>query len=279
MIDPAIIAKKLGLPDAALEDEAKFEAAFNDTKTGYIARAKALEDDSIAKHFNDQYGTRLGQIETLIRKVGKEEIGIEEIENGPIESMITDLSKKTKARLHKLTEDGNKDKDTRVIELTTQANALKANLESEKERADNANKLLEATKGEFENYKTSLISNQLFQKELGKIELIPDMTELQKKGFNALVAETFEFKLDKEGETLEVYKKGEAKRAKNEAGNQNLTVEEALKSLAEKNGLLKKNNLNRETRFEQKTVPQNGQSTERQPRTQRTLDGISKRLS
>ena len=110
MIDPAIIAKKLGLPDAALEDEAKFEAAFNDTKTGYIARAKALEDDSIAQHFNDQYGTRLGQIEYLIRKVGKEEIGIEEIENGPIEKMITDLSKKAKARIHKLTEDGHKEK-------------------------------------------------------------------------------------------------------------------------------------------------------------------------
>lgn len=275
MLEVTAIANKLGLPETAFEDETKFDAAFNDPKTGYIARAKALEDEGIAKHFNDAHGKRMGQLESLTRKAFKEELEIEELESGPIETMLLDGAKKVKGKIVKLSEDAKKGNDTKLTELTTELGTFKTKYESEKERADTTNKLLETTKGEFENYKTTLKSNQLFQSELSKIELIPDMTDLQRKGFNALVAENFEFKLDKDGETLEVYKKGEAKRAKNEAGNQNMTVEEALKDLADKNGLLKKNNMNREPfrKTESQREQPNGH-TEREPRVARNVSRL-----
>lgn len=275
MLEVTAIAKKLGLPETAFEDETKFDAAFNDPKTGYIPRAKALEDDGIAKHFNDQTGKRIGQLEAATRKVFKEDLGIEDLDSsGLLEDVFADGANKIKAKLSKLAEDAKKGNDTKLTELTNELGTFKAKYESEKERADATNKLLEATKGEFENYKTTLKSNQLFQSELSKIELIPDMTDLQKKGFHALIAESYEFKLDKDGETLEVYKKGEAKRAKNEAGNQNMTVEEALKELADKNGLLKKNNMNREQYRKQEAPPEQNGRPERIPRDGRHLSRL-----
>ena len=269
MLDTPAIAKKLGLPETAFEDEKKFDEAFNDSKTGYIARAKAVEDEGIAKHFNDHVGKRMGALEVLTRKAFKEGLGIEELESGTLEKMLEDGADKAKALLTKWGEDSKKNNDTRITELTSEVGSYKTKWESEKERAEKANQLLATTQGEFENYKTNLKSTQLFQSELGKIELIPDMSELQKKGYHTLIAEAYEFKLDKDGEALEVYHKGQTKWAKNEAGNQNLTVEEALKALAEKNGLLRKNNITLKRTFAE---PQHNGTQERIPRTAQTLE-------
>lgn len=263
MLDQSAIAKKLGLPETAFETETTFDTAFNDSKTGYIARARVFEDDGIAKHFNDKHGQRFGQLETLTRKLFKEEIGVDELASGQLEEMLADGGRKAKALMSKITEDGKKSTDTRVAELSIQSSEFKTKWDFERERADKANQLFEDMKKEHETYKTTLRTNQLFETAIKGVEFVPDMDEIKKKGFNALLGETYEFKLDTEGETLEVYDRATKKRAKNDVGNVPLTVEDAIKSLADKNNLLKKNNLNRQAPQQQRTEPTNGDRMDR----------------
>lgn len=273
MLEVTAIANKLGLPETAFEDETKFDAAFNDPKTGYIARARALEDEGIAKHFNDAHGKRMGQLESLTRKAFKEELEIEELESGPIETMLLDGAKKVKGKIVKLSEDAKKGNDTKLTELSTELGLYKTKYESEKERADKTNGLLKEKEQEFDGFKTNLQMNSIVTDAFKQVPLIPDITEIQRRGLNDLIREEYEFKVgDGSGE---VWDRKTNKPAMNESGNVPIKVHEAISAIADKNGLLKKNNMNREPfrKTESQREQPNGH-TEREPRVARNVSRL-----
>lgn len=268
MLEVTAISNKLGLPIAAFEDETKFDAAFNDPKTGYIARAKATEDEGIAKHFNDAHGDRLGKMQRLQKSLFKE-LGVEEFEGELIEDQLKSAVKGVKTLFAKITEDAGKTADTRVTELTTELGTFKTKYESERERADNANNLLTEKTKEYDTFKSGLTFRKLYDQEYAKVKFDPGADALKLKGFNTTVQETFDFKLSADETEVEVYRKGEKKRAKTGAGNIDLTVEAAVQLLGDEHGVTMKNNLNREQpRRPEQPQPTNGQP-ERIPRTGR----------
>lgn len=273
MLEVTAIAKKLGLPETAFEDETKFDAAFKDPKTGYIPRAGLADDDTVKELVKNGFGTRMGQLESLTRKAFKEELEIEELESGPIENMLLDGAKKTKAKMVKLGEDAKKGNDTKLTELTTELGLYKTKYESEKERADKTNGLLKEKEKEFDGFKTNLQMNSIVTDAFKQVPLIPDITEIQRRGLNDLIREEYEFKVgDGSGE---VWDRKTNKPAMNESGNVPIKVHEAISEIADKNGLLKKNNMNREPfrKTESQREQPNGH-TEREPRVARNVSRL-----
>lgn len=237
MLEVKDIASQLGFKEEDFEDKTSLKTAL-DGDSGYIPRAKVFEDDAVVKHFNDSTGERFGKLEAQLRSSFKE-LGVDELESGKVEEMLISGTKQAKNTYQKAIDDAKKDEGTKLTEITTERDKYKSSSESEKERADKANDLLKKTEDEFGTYKTDLKKSTLYDKEYKTVEFIPDITDLQRRGYDAVVAETYEFRLAKDEKSLEPWKDG--KRAKTEAGNENLTVSEALSLVANENNLLRKN--------------------------------------
>jgi len=185
--------------------KAKFEPEF-------VRISTLTEDSDIIKPFTSK---NFGILETQARQLAKKhEIDIEtELPEFKTVKKATEkydlvaakIAEKKDAKIAELAANAGKGNDEKVNELT-------ATLEKEKKARKDEKELLKSISKEFDDYKATA-ANQLKTIKLdtlkssakSKIKFIPEATELQLAGFEAIIDKKYKFDLDEVGSKLVVY--------------------------------------------------------------------------
>lgn len=235
--------KLLGLPEDIAAD--KVLETFNAI---YIKREDAIRDDGIKDKIT---GKRLGEITTyFLKSIGKENsyahgedkkpLRFEELTNKFIADL--ELEKKTIAENSKM------GVDERVTKAERDAEKFKKERDGYKDK-------FESTTTEFESYKkdsSNNLDNVLLKYKINefksKIPFVDDITDIQRKGYESTLNDSYIFEFDEKKENILVKDKaGNFVNSKEKAGF--ASVEEILSRVADDGKILKKNNFKKDVKI------------------------------
>lgn len=257
--------KLLGIPEDTPDD--KFLETFNGT---YIKREDVLKDETLTGKI---VGKRMGSLQTLILKYAEKDHSFalgEDKKPKPIEELIPLIFEEQKNKIKEIEIKSNLTAEDRVKQAEEKVKSI------ETERNNYKTKLGEIT-GEYEKIKTESaqnLDNVLLKYKLtehkSKIPLIPDITDLQRKGYESELNDNYRFEFDETKEKIiPKDKSGNLINSKKSGGFAD--VDEVLTMVADAGGILKKNNAQPiNNRIDQNNpAPQNGRQI-------RDLSGINK---
>lgn len=252
------IEKKDLLEFLGLKEEPENIDAFKEHfSKDFIARSAAPSDPEIVKAAASKLGNVMGKAESMFKQELKY-FGIDKVDGDKLEEIIPSGLGALKTQFETLKEKDKKTKDQRFTELETDLNKYKSQFESEKERADKANKLLEEKDKEVSTFK----KNWTIEQQLGEVYKAVPFTDdykndpIRQKGFQQFLKEEVVFDLDDKGSLIALNKEG--KPFTNPAGNVYKTPQEVINEYADKAKIKANNNLN-PARQQQHQAAGNGQ--------------------
>ncbi len=195
------------IKDDSEDFSADFKSGFDDK---FILKSEAKEDEGI---INAVFGKTAAIIEQGAKKQAKE-IGVE-FEDGifkdkKVTEVVDLVFEKTNAhfdlQLKDLKKSSSKSDDKQLIELQGKHDVMSAELKQRTESQEQLVKDVEAEKlGRVED-KKSFKSEFEFKSAYGKANLIDNMTDLQHKGFNQILKDKYDFKVNDKGVTVPMTK-------------------------------------------------------------------------
>ena len=236
------ILKITGIEAKDVED---FKSQFS---KDFIARNAVFADPEIQKKLNTEQGERWGKFEHYIKDQFKE-LGLEEVSGKKAEDVFNAGINGMKALRKSWDEKAEQHDDQKLQTLQTQIDNYKVKLETEKQKAQSANDLLEQHKtelekqqNEFAGYKLNIRLNEDFNKTLAEIKFVDSFyaDEIERTGFLTALKANYKFSYDDSNDFKAFMPDG--KPVTNEAGNKELTAAEVIASFADKHNRLKKSN-------------------------------------
>jgi transcription initiation factor IIE alpha subunit len=222
----------LGVED--VKDLDAFKKSFSEK---YITRAEANDDDEIKSKIT---GKITGSITTLAKRL----FGLtsEEI-NGKKWEEIVELGKaKQDSLIEELKSKQGQSSDEAVKELQAKLEKANARLQEYKDNNSLLQKTLEDTKADYEGrIKTEKINNILAtEKSKVQTKLKSDLSKAEQHYLDSLIKESIKIDFDEQNEVLVLNAEGKRLANPNKAGAF-LTLSEAIESIADKEGFIKKN--------------------------------------
>jgi uncharacterized protein YlxW (UPF0749 family) len=219
----------------------------------FITIDSAKTNDEIAKSV---FGKKANEYERNIKKrfksmgiefepgVFKDEEGLDLKGDDLLDKMFSIVEQTNNSKFDELKNKAVTTSDKRVEALETTNTELKNQLDQLKESNSKLNEQVETVQTEANNKIKSFKINNQISSIKGGIKWIDNMTDIQKKGFETIVNEKYSFDLEeKEGKDILIVKDkatGKLIENPNKAG-QFLEPNEVLNSIADQNGLMKKN--------------------------------------
>jgi hypothetical protein len=208
-------AKKLidyiGIDITKVKDETEFNTAFD---TDFIRTANITEDSEPVKKI---LGKTFGTLENEIKKVAKEfevevDFDVPELKDKKVKDklkhFVSLFAGKQKTIIDDLTAKAGQGNDEKVKEWEKK-------FEKESQKAKDLKGLLDTTTSEYNSFKESAgkdlkgVKINIHQKDaFSKLKLRPDISEIEKRGFNSMIAETYNFDLDENESFIVTDKKG-----------------------------------------------------------------------
>lgn len=263
-IEPKEIVEYIGI------DLEKFDS-IDEAKKEFDSKFKTLDsiksDPSIR---NELFGRKVGELETVFKRTARE-AGVSfddnEISGKKFEELIPlafeKLNSSYSSQIEELKANSNSGTDERI-------KTLSETLEKQKKEYSQLQNLMKTSidglqneKHELEssmkNYKLDIHKNQV----MSQLKLKSQITEIEKKGFDALINENLNFDFDESGSIFVSDKKGNKIPNPNKAG-EFMAPLDALSELAKKAGVVEVNpHANRQTAS---TVHLHGSPTAEAPR-------------
>jgi hypothetical protein len=224
-------------PTEGEEGTEKFQEFFN---SKFVARDKATQDPELIKKFE---GSRIGSINTAAKRLFGDELGLtsEDFANNKLEDVLAQVKEKYSKQigdLHSKAKDGNDKKVNDLLaQLEDKDKSLKAYQDNLKTLEGEFNSFKESKQSEITNYMVGHQLNEIYS----KVPFKDGMTEIEKSGFKAIVGQTAKFGLSEENQLIVRDSEGNPVKSKKSA-SEFASPLEVLTSLAEENGLMKKNN-------------------------------------
>lgn len=215
----------------------EFKKAFGEK---FIVKAELEEEKK-------KLGQRLGSATTETKRFFKEQ-GLEfedgETKDKSIEDLIalgvTKITAKHEEEIKSLKDDKGKTNDKKFLELEEKLKSQETQWEQDKG-------MIEKLKGELEEEKNgrvqdqrSFIINDRIKTSKAKIKFIDDITEVQRRGFDAIINEIASFEMDENQNVYPVNKEGKRFENKNKSGEY-LNTDEFFKEQAIEQKLYKNN--------------------------------------
>jgi len=222
----------LGVED--VKDLDAFKKSFSGK---YITRAEANDDDEIKSKIT---GKITGSITTLAKRLFG--LSSEEI-NGKKWEEIVELGKaKQDSLIEELKSKQGQSSDEAVKELQAKLEKANARLQEYKDNNSLLQKTLEDTKADYEGrFKTEKINNILAtEKSKVQTKLKSDLSKAEQHYLDSLIKESIKVDFDDQNEVLVLNSEGKRLANPNKAGAF-LTLSEAIESIADKEGFIKKN--------------------------------------
>jgi transcription initiation factor IIE alpha subunit len=222
----------LGVED--VKDLDAFKKSFSEK---YITRAEANDDDEIKSKIT---GKITGSITTLAKRLFG--LSSEEI-NGKKWEEIVELGKaKQDSLIEELKSKQGQSSDEAVKELQAKLEKANARLQEYKDNNSLLQKTLEDTKADYEGrLKTEKINNILAaEKSKVQTKLKSDLSKAEQHYLDSLIKESIKIDFDEQNEVLVLNAEGKRLANPNKAGAF-LTLSEAIESIADKEGFIKKN--------------------------------------
>lgn len=222
----------LGVEDA--KDLDSFKKSFSGK---YITRAEANDDDEIKSKIT---GKITGSITTLAKRLFG--LSSEEI-NGKKWEEIVELGKaKQDSIIEELKSKQGQSSDEAVKELQAKLEKANARLQEYKDNNSLLQKTLEDTKADYEGrLKTEKINNILAaEKSKVQTKLKSDLSKAEQHYLDSLIKESIKIDFDEQNEVIVLNAEGKRLANPNKAGAF-LTLSEAIESIADKEGFIKKN--------------------------------------
>jgi len=229
----AEIKQFLALPDE-IDSLDKFKEHFN---SSYISKDKAHLDDEVKRKATGDVIRRISS--KVANELGDFGIKTTDFEGKPFEEVISVAAQNAKQKIQELTESQGKP-DKRYQDLETQFSTLKQERDQYKTKLDETVGTFESFKAQKENeVKTWKVGIKL-QDVRSKVPFVDGLTDIQRKGFESVLGE-YQFDLDDKDELIVKDKNGNFVPSKQKAGAF-ADAYELMDTLAEANGLKKKNN-------------------------------------
>lgn len=222
----------LGVEDA--KDLDSFKKGFQGK---YITRAEANDDDEIKSKIT---GKITGSITTLAKRLFG--LSSEEI-NGKKWEEIVELGKaKQDSLIEELKSKQGQSSDETVKDLQAKLEKATARLQEYKDNNSLLQKTLEDTKSDYEGrFKAEKINNILStEKSKVQTKLKSDLSKAEQHYLDSLIKESIKIDFDDQNEVLVLNSEGKRLANPNKAGAF-LTLSEAIESIADKEGFIKKN--------------------------------------
>lgn len=229
----AEIKQFLGLPDE-VDSLDKFKEHFN---SSYISKDKAHLDDTV---YNKAAGDVIRKVSSKVaQNFGDFGVKTTDFEGKNFYEVLEGLAGTVKTRVQELQEAQGKP-DKRYQDLETQFNTIKQEKDQYKSKLDEVVGQFDQFKAQKDNeVKTWKVGIKLNETK-SKIPFVDGLTELQRKGFESVLSE-YQFDLDEQDNLIVKDKSGNFVPSKQKAGSF-ADAFEVLDSLAEANGVKKKNN-------------------------------------
>ena len=247
-MDFAEIKQFFNLPDE-VDSLDKFKEHFN---SSYISKDKAHLDEQVKRSATGDVLRRIGS--KVANEFGDFGIKTTDFEDKPFEDVIKIAAGNVKAKLTELQESQGKP-DKRYMDLEAQFNTIK-------QERDQYKGQLSTVASEFDQFKAAK-DNEVKSWKMGiklnevksKIPFVDGLTDIQRKGFESLLGE-YKFDLDEQDNLIVKDKNGNFVPSKSKAGSFADALE-VMDSLAEANGLKKKNNAKEPERRQVTNVSEN----------------------
>ena len=234
---------------------------------GFIGIESAEDLDTFKTEFNSRFvplndahnnpdiqkkvvGKRMTEITSKLADFGKAvglDVSFRDLEKKKVEEVITDFEGKLSERITELSEAANSGSDKRVHDLAKQLeekdkslNQFKSELEK---TANEFNSFKEDSEGKLNKYK---IGHQLDSLK-AKINWVDDIKDVHREGYESMINKNYQFELGENDKLVIKDKDGNLIPNKNKAGTF-ADPFDVLVSVADSNGLVKKNNADNSTK-------------------------------
>lgn len=241
----AINLKELGeVIGFNIEDEEKVtvEQIKEHIDEKFVAREHAIKDPKI---IDSVFGKTVGSLRTKLKSIGG--FDTKEVEGQKIEDLLDKLHEKHSAEVTALKAKGEQSTDKRLTDLQKELEDKTKAVTDYKKALEEKETYIQTKESEFTNtFKTYKVNDKL-NRAKSTIHFTEDYhkKEVLKTGFDAMINSKYKFQLD-DNENLEVVTvSGERIKHPKKAG-EFMKPEELLAFEAEKEGLVKKNNLEKE---------------------------------
>lgn len=221
------------------EDFDNFKQTFN---SKFVSKETAHTDEDIK---NRVVGKRMGEITSKLVEFGKvlgQDVSFEKLKDKKVEEVITEFSSVVTNSFEELKSKAKEGNDKKLNDLQKELEDKVKSLTSYKEALEQTQGLLAEKESNFQ----SELKNYKVQTKLkdirANIPFVDGLNEIQRTGFETIINRDYRFDLDEKDNVIVTDKDGNLVPVKDKAGvfADPMTI---FTTVAESNGLLKKNNL------------------------------------
>lgn len=221
------------------EDFNNFTEAFNQK---FVPKETAHEYDDVKAKV---IGKRMGEINSQLVAFGKaigQDVSYEKLKEKKVEEVLSDFSNVVSTRFQELESKAKDGHDKKLNDLQKELEEKSKSVTSYKEALEQVQTQLQEKESQF----TNEIKNFKIQTKLkdvkASVNWVDGITDVQRAGFDTIIGSNYRFDLDENDNVVVTDKDGKLIPLKDKAGAF-ADVNSVFASVAEQNGLVKKNNL------------------------------------